>query len=115
MLLEDGSACILHRLDGDAGGVSLAPLPAAVRRVGLDELERGYAGCMVYLRPLVRLDAQPDPIHSRRSGHWFRSVLRDYCALYRDIFLFAVLINLFALAAPLFMRVVYNRVIPNDA
>ncbi len=115
LLLRDGQACILHRVEEGTAEIGRPALPGATERLPLEELAREYAGRAVYLRPLVRLEAQAGEIHKRPAGHWFWSVLRDYRGLYRDIFLAAVLINLFALAAPLFLRLVYNRVIPNEA
>ena len=115
LLTKQNGACVLHRLTQEGGQVSYPALSDAVEEVPLDKLAADYRGRAIYLRPLVKLDAHSDEIHKKRLGHWFWSVIGDYKKLYRDIFLAAVLINLFALATPLFMRIVYNKVIPNGA
>src|SRR5690606_31959579 len=48
-------------------------------------------------------------------GHWFWDVVLDNWRLYRDALVAAVLINVFALAMPLFTMNVYDRVVPNNA
>ena len=50
-----------------------------------------------------------------RAGHWFWSVMAENRALYRDVLLAALVINVFALALPLFSMNVYDRVVPNNA
>jgi ATP-binding cassette, subfamily C, bacterial LapB len=52
---------------------------------------------------------------SQPSAHWFWSVIAENRALYRDVLLAAFMINLFALALPLFTMNVYDRVVPNRA
>src|SRR5690606_22561608 len=47
--------------------------------------------------------------------HWFWGVIAENRALYRDVLIAALLINLFALAMPLFVMNVYDRVVPNNA
>ena len=115
LMLASGDACVLHRLTGEEAELSYPALSGTTVVVPVAQLVKDYAGRAVYLRPLVRLDALPSTMGAQRRGHWFWSVIRDYRSLYRDIFLAAVLINLFALATPLFMRLVYNRVLPNEA
>ena len=37
------------------------------------------------------------------------------CSIYRDVFIASILINMFAIAAPLFTRLVYDKIVPNLA
>ena len=50
-----------------------------------------------------------------RSEHWFRSVALGHGRSIFYVFLAATLINLFAIAFPLFSMNVYDRVLPNSA
>jgi len=50
-----------------------------------------------------------------RAQHWFWGVIAHQWRVYRDILIAALLINLFALALPLFSMNVYDRVVPNYA
>ncbi len=49
------------------------------------------------------------------STHWFWSVIGRSKNLYREVLLASLLINLFALATPLFIMNVYDRVVPNQS
>ena len=50
-----------------------------------------------------------------RRGHWFWGAVLAQRFVYRDVLLAALLVNLFALAFPLFSMNVYDRVVPNNA
>ena len=50
-----------------------------------------------------------------RRGHWFWSAVLAQRFVYRDVMLAALLVNVFALAFPLFSMNVYDRVVPNNA
>lgn len=47
--------------------------------------------------------------------HWFWGVVARNSAIYAQVVVAAVLINLFALVTPLFTMAVYDRVVPNNA
>ncbi|MGX2953827.1 type I secretion system permease/ATPase [Shewanella sp. JL219SE-S6] len=50
-----------------------------------------------------------------REGHWFWSTLWESRSIYRDVLVASVLINLFAIATPMFSRLVYDKIVPNLA
>ncbi len=117
LLLEGQRACVL--LDCDA--------VASTCRVVFPELGEGpvllthaelsgrFAGTVFYVRPRQHFDARTPQVRTRRDGHWFWGVIGESRSLYRDVLLAALLINLFALALPLFSMNVYDRVVPNHA
>src|SRR2546429_378350 len=49
------------------------------------------------------------------ARHWFWSAILTQRFVYRDVLWAALLVNLFALAFPLFSMNVYDRVVPNNA
>ncbi len=58
------------------------------------------------------------PINSESSkdkAAWFWAAMRHYAPIYRHAFMASVVINLVAIASPLFTMNVYDRVIPNNA
>ena len=119
VLLKDNRACLLQTLDLQAGTVDvlLPELGMQPQQLTLQEFNDSYTGLMIYCRPAFRaadgdviLDAEDDS-----RGHWFWSVVRTNRPVYRDILLAALFINLFALAMPLFVMNVYDRVVPNQA
>lgn len=116
VLLEPGRACIVNAIDVKKGLVKAVfpELNEAEVEVGLNELASSYSGEAIYVRPRLRLDNNPET-KKKRGGHWFWSVIQENRKLYRDILIGSVAINLFALAMPLFVLNVYDRVVPNQA
>ncbi|RUR50748.1 type I secretion system permease/ATPase [Vreelandella populi] len=118
LLLEPGRACVLLALDlkGQKAQVIFPELSEAAIEMPLDELYAGYSGEAIYVRPKFRADNASEPgIKKQRDQHWFWGVIRENRHLYRDIVLGSVAVNLFALAMPLFVLNIYDRVVPNQA
>lgn len=117
LLLEDGQACVLMRVDAAAAvaEVVFPELGDSVVTIALAELRTRYVGVTLYARPRHRFDARTPEVRGTGAGHWFWSVMAENRALYRDVLLAALVINVFALALPLFSMNVYDRVVPNNA
>ncbi|MDZ7851946.1 MAG: type I secretion system permease/ATPase [Halomonas sp.] len=117
VLLEPGRACVLVALDVKArrARVIFPELGDAETEVSLDGLQSSYSGQAIYVRPRFRFDARGPEINRQRSRHWFWGVIRENRKLYRDVIVGSVIINLFAVAMPLFVLNVYDRVVPNHA
>nr|WP_284041290.1 type I secretion system permease/ATPase [Halomonas olivaria] len=118
LLLEPGRACVLLGLDlkQKKAKVIFPELSEADIEVPLDELFAGYSGEAIYVRPKFRVDNTADAgVKKRQDQHWFWGVIQENRRLYRDIVLGSIAINMFALAMPLFVLNVYDRVVPNQA
>ncbi|MGY4879030.1 type I secretion system permease/ATPase [Vreelandella aquamarina] len=117
LLLEDGRACVLHQVDIKTGQAiaSFPELTDATTDVSLSGLDDAYSGQAIYVRPKFRFDARGPEVKKQRERHWFWGVIRENRKLYRDVIIGSVLINLFAVAMPLFVMNVYDRVVPNAA
>lgn len=117
LLLKDQRACVLLGWtdDGLALRVVFPELGDSPVSLSLDELTEQYSGYAIYVRPKIHFDARAPEVRATRSGHWFWSVIAENRQLYKDVLLAAFLANLFALGLPLFVRNVYDRVIPNQA
>lgn len=117
LLLEPGRACVLLALDLKArrARVIFPELGEAETEVDLDGLQASYSGQAIYVRPRFRFDARGPEVERKRDRHWFWGVIRENRRLYRDVLAGSVVINLFALAMPLFVLNVYDRVVPNHA
>jgi ATP-binding cassette subfamily C protein LapB len=118
LLLRDEHACVIYSLDPEASTASVVfpELGTVDRRVdvSLAELDGRYLGQAIYCRPAYR----PGAIEQgggEEEGHWFWSVIRSNRRIYRDVLLAALFVNLFAMAMPLFVMNVYDRVVPNQA
>src|SRR5690606_4624509 len=115
LLLHDNHACLLLGLDENAARVVFPELGDSVVTLPIVELQARYTGRALYARPEQRFDARAKDIQQPAKGHWFWSVISAHRRLYRDVLLAAFMINLFALAMPLFVMNVYDRVVPNHA
>ena len=117
LLLKENTACVLVEINAAAGQakVIFPELGEAVSEIPLEELAGIYAGRVIYVRPEEHFDARVTQIATERKGHWFWSVIAEHRALYRDVLITAFIINIFALASPLFVMNVYDRVVPNHA
>ncbi len=115
LLLDRDDACVLHNLQNGRASVTWSDLPDAPVDVGLADIEERYSGFAIYVRPVFRYDARTPEVRKLRRRHWFWGVIEENRLLYRDILIAAVMINMFALAMPLFIRNVYDRVLPNLA
>lgn len=109
-------ACVLQSIDRsrNLAQVTYPDLPDSLVEVSLDELQGNYQGTVIYIRPEFKFDSRTNKIE-KNSLHWFWGVIRDNRHLYRDILIASIFINLFAIAMPLFVMNVYDRVVPNHA
>jgi len=115
LLLEDFGVCVLTRSDHDGAEVIAAESPGETRREALDALEARYTGNAIVLRPEQSFAAGTETERIVRTHHWFWGTLRREAHIYAEVAIGTVLINLLALASPLFFMNVYDRVVPNQA
>lgn len=117
LLLRGRRACVLlGRLPGgyyrirfpEAGGESSVKMSAA-------DLDKLYSGMACFVQPTFRFEERAPQIRSLQGQHWFWGTVLENWRLYRDALLAALILNLFALATPLFSMNVYDRVVPNRA
>ncbi len=78
-------------------------------------IEDRYDGYAILARPEITYRGQMDERAEEPRGNWFWSTLRKMAPVYFYVILAAIMINLFALAGPLFTMNVYDRVVPNQA
>lgn len=112
-------AAVLVRRDSRSGEcVLLLPESGQAEvRLSAQELADRYAGVVVFARPRLLLDSRTPAVRAQPGGegHWFWGALLAQRLVYRDVLWAALLVNLFALALPVFTMNVYDRVVPNHA
>jgi len=116
LILHGNRACLLLKTLGS--GRLLLQYPESESPVEVEQqvLLQDYTGLMCFVRPQFRVEQRSvQQGMAPRSSHWFWAVVLENRRLYRDALMAAVLINLFALAMPLFSMNVYDRVVPNNA
>ena len=138
LILKGNRACVLTASSTRRGEVRVL-LPETGQgtvTVRMADMMTRYTGVALFVRPHFRFDARTSSHadegrqggHSAGAGagdhastghplsrHWFWGVVLEQRGVYRDVLLAALLINLFALALPMFSMNVYDRVVPNHA
>ncbi|GAB1485433.1 type I secretion system permease/ATPase [Aminivibrio sp.] len=117
LILDAKKACVLLSLssEGDTARVFFPELGKEVAAIPLEELRPRTTGYAVYVWPKFRFDERTPDYMKPKDAHWFWSAIAENRGLYRDVLLASLLSNIFALAMPLFVMNIYNRVIPNRA
>ena len=117
LLLGENEACILLDWDADGSNARLLFPDTAQGAVSLprETLAARYAGIAIFARPHFRFDQRTPQVADVVKRHWFWGAILEQLPVYRDILGAAALVNVFALAMPLFVMNVYDRVVPNNA
>ncbi|SLN73955.1 Toxin RTX-I translocation ATP-binding protein [Falsiruegeria litorea R37] len=114
LLLKDDRAVVFH--GRDPKGRLLIHDPALGEGIGeLDEreLQDSYTGYALLFRREHRDDIAATA--KGRHGHWFWSALAANRWSYTQVILAAVLANVLGLTTSIFIMIVYDRVLPNEA
>ena len=116
LVLKDQRACVL--LGWDATGAARVLLPETGQgsvSLARADLDACYTGVALFVRPLFRFDERTPEVRRTRGTHWFWGAIFGQRYVYRDVLWAAALVNIFALAFPMFSMNVYDRVVPNNA
>lgn len=117
VLLEQGKACVLLARDLAKATVTVSwpEVEDSEEEIPLAEFEARFSGHLLLVKKRHRFDARsPKVLHSLK-GHWFWDTIKLSSPIYRDALIAAFFINLFAVATPLYVMNVYDRVVPNLA
>lgn len=115
LLLKERRACILLKVTEKNAEVIFPETGEGEQIISLEELAENYAGYAIFLRPAFKFRVKRDEKLSERKGSWFWGTMWQFWPTYLQVGLAAMLINSFALASPLFIMNVYDRVVPNKA
>lgn len=97
-------ACRLH--DPAAGGIVTTTY---------DDVEARYGGFAILIQADLGLSERGEVGESEPGSHWFWGVVRLYWRNFARVIVASALVNVLALATPLFILNVYDRVLPNEA
>ncbi len=118
LILKNNQACVLTALDADKGKASiLQPVDGESIAVdlSLSELQEQYSGYAIFVSREFSFDSRTaDHLHIE-GKHWFWHTIWQSKSIYRDVIIASFFINLFVIATPLYIRSIYDRVIPNNA
>jgi ATP-binding cassette subfamily C protein LapB len=117
LLLKNDEACVITNINSDtqSAGVIYPELGDIEVSVPLDDLMARSAGYYIVAKLKFTFDQRAPAVGNVAVRHWFWGALAENSRIYRDIMLAALVVNLFALAMPLFTMNVYDRILPNRA
>lgn len=117
LLLKGEEACVVSKLDltNNQVGVIFPELGEAEVLMPLDELVSRSSGYVIVAKLKFVFDQRAPSVGKVRLRHWFWGSLAENSRIYRDVMIAAFVVNMLALAMPLFTMNVYDRVLPNRA
>lgn len=115
LLLTKDRSCVLTAIKGDTAEVIFPETNETAQVVPLDAISAEYSGYALFAAVQAAPDDRAEKLVLTKGKRWFWDVLRYYAPIYRHVALASVVINLIAIASPLFTMNVYDRVVPNNA
>jgi ATP-binding cassette, subfamily C, bacterial LapB len=117
LLLQHDETCVFLGWDEPKENARLIfpELGEAEILLSVEELKNRYLGYMIVAKPKFTFDSRAPASGRKHFKHWFWGALSENKQIYRDIMIAAFLINMFALAMPIFTMNVYDRIVPNKS
>lgn len=117
VLLKEKQAAIILDIDKEKKQIKIMrpEFGDSEETISIESLEEQYSGYLYLLKKRHRFEGRQEQTLDLKVRHWFWGVLAQSSKIYRDVLIASVVINLLVLAAPLYSRNVYDRVIPNGA
>ena len=86
------------------------------KQISSEELSRLDFDAYILIEDASHISSvRQEKVSKTTFSHWLVSEFRVLRPLYRDVIVATALVNIFALASPLFVMNVYDRVVPNQA
>jgi ATP-binding cassette subfamily C protein LapB len=117
VILNNGESCVLTKITKQKKLTILQPEYAmGVKEITLPALAKIYSGSIIFVNPAYKFTERSDEsLVTKDSRNWFWRVMIKIWPIYSEVLIASLLINIFALAIPLFVMNVYDRVVPNHA
>ena len=114
LMFKDARCAVLLGWEGDTARLLLSESDGGEVRVAREVLLQDFTGRVFFAQPQHKFDVTNGSLIPRARS-WFRDTLKRSRWLYADAIAASLVINIIALAAPLFVMNVYDRVVPNQA
>jgi len=115
LLLENSSACVVLEFKKKTARVVFPETGDGETEIPLKDLKAQYSGYAIFVKAVHQFDQRTQQSKIPRTRHWFWGTILRFWPIYSEVFLASILVNSFALASPLFIMNVYDRVVPNHA
>lgn len=114
LLLQDHQACLLTDITNTGTAKLIFPPKEEVVEIPLEELLKLYSGQAFIIDPSYNFSSRTSDVAKESNDKiWFWNAVKKLWSAYGEMLVASLLINLFAIALPLFTMNVYDRVIPN--
>jgi len=115
LLLENSTSCVLLEMNKTTAKVIFPETGEGEAEISVEDLKEQYTGFAIFIKAVHHFDNRVEETTIPRTGHWFWGTILRFWPIYGEVFLASILVNSFALASPLFIMNVYDRVVPNHA
>lgn len=116
LILNDNNAVLLTKIfnNGDVE-ILLPESGGGAKTISAKELNKEYTGLAIYVQPEYYMDDRAKEFLPESKESWFWGTMFKFKHIYGQVFIAALLTNIFVLVAPIFIMTVYDRVVPNYA
>jgi len=115
LLLKNDKTCILIETNSTQCTVLLPESDNGEKTLSYQDLEQEYQGLAFFIQLQHNFSSHSKHSQTPKVKHWFWDVIFKSWPIYTEVIVASLLINIFALSAPLFTMNVYDRVVPNHA
>lgn len=115
LVLQNDQACVLISLNDSHAEVVFPQGGGTGKRLPLKRLQEQYSGYVLLVHPEGKLDQRASELRLVDTREWFWGTIFKFFPIYKHVMLATVMVNILALASPLFIMNVYDRVVPNNA
>ncbi len=116
LMLKDKKALILQELNIEENKAIVSlPETGGEERLTIEELESNFVGYLFLIKQQYRGDRNFDVHVDNSKEHWLWQKIKGTSAIYRDVIIASIMVNIFALVSPLFVMNIYDKVVPNLA
>ena len=117
LILKDNKACVLldFNIEKNQAKIILPEVSEGEVLISLNELDELYTNQIIIIKPTYNFTNRiSDEIIIDEPRKWFFGAMKKNIFIYQKVIIAAIFINFFVLATPLFMKNVFDRVLPNN-
>jgi ATP-binding cassette subfamily C protein LapB len=115
LVLQNNNACVLTAIGEDQAEVIFPESDGKAITVSLSDLDNEFSKYTIFARLHGRLDKRASELKLLNTKKWFWGNIFRFAPIYYHVIFSSIVINLLAVASPLFVMNVYDRVVPNNA
>lgn len=115
LVLKNNKSCVFISSRGGKAEIIMPEMGETPISVATKDLNEDYAGFAIFATVPQAPEKKIDAPRITGGKRWFWDVIKHYAPIYKHVALASVVVNLIAIASPLFVMNVYDRVVPNNA